>query len=267
MATLQINFLSLTLGMQANFSVFLPSYVPSRANAAKDYSEIYPRGERFRALWLIGSEYGDDAELLNNTAVARYAQENNLAVIMPATNNKLYSEDPKGQKFLRHITEELWTICTGQMAISPKREDNFIGGVSLGAYAALKAALRNPDKYSKVLMIDGAFGPDLFGTYLKDLNAKIAAEGLAVHVGLDDAGPEDYELFDLAKGLIQGGGPKPKISVSVMENGELAGHAAEAADNLQALGFDTVKTVYAEQNEWEYRDAAIRDGIRGFLAD
>ncbi len=267
MATMQINILSLTLGMQANFSVFLPSYVPSRKDGEKDYSEIYPRDVRFPALWLIGSEYGDDAELLRNTAIARYAQEKNMAVILPTTNNKLYTDDPKGQKFLRHITEELWTICTGQLAISDKREDNFIGGVSLGAYAALKAAIQCPEKYSKVIMIDGAFGPNIGGTYIKDLNEKIAAEGLSIHVGLDDAGPEDLELYEQAKEKIASGADMPKVYISIMEGGELSQYAMDAAENLKAVGFDVSKTVYIEQNEWDYRDAALKAGISAVAAD
>ncbi|MBR2843221.1 MAG: hypothetical protein IKF06_08100, partial [Lachnospiraceae bacterium] len=112
MATLQMNFLSFTWGMQANFSVFLPSLVPTKDYAKESYEEIYPRDVRFKTLWLIGSEYGDDSEFLRNSGIARYAQEHNLAVVMPCTNNKLYSEDPKGQKFIRHITEELWTVAT-----------------------------------------------------------------------------------------------------------------------------------------------------------
>jgi len=266
MATMQLNILSLTLGMQTNFSVFLPSYVPSRENAGKSYGEIYPRGERFKALWLIGSEYGDDSEILRNTAVARYAQEHNLAVIMPTGNNKLYTDDPRGQKFMRHITEELWEICTGQLAISSKPEDNFIGGVSLGAYAALKAAMQYPERYSQVLMIDGAFAPDLGGTYIKAMNEKIAAEGFAIHVGLDDAGEEDLELYDVAKAHIAAGATMPKVTVCLMEGGELSGYAAEAAENLAALGFDVCKKVYAETNEWDYRDAAIKDGIAAVTA-
>ena len=62
MATLQMNILSFTWGMQANFSVFLPSLVPTKDNAKETYEEIYPRDVRFKTLWLIGSEYGDDSE-------------------------------------------------------------------------------------------------------------------------------------------------------------------------------------------------------------
>ena len=265
MATLQMNILSFTWGMQANFCVFLPSLVPTKDNAKETYEEIYPRDVRFKTLWLIGSEYGDDSEFLRNSGIARYAQEHNLAVVMPCTNNKLYSEDPKGQKFIRHITEELWTVATCSLAISDKREDNYIGGVSLGAYAALKAALLNPEKYSKVVLFEGAFEEDLKETYLKDFNEGLAEKGVSIHVGLDDALPDDAELFDKGKALAESGAPLPEISVSYRGSGELSAYAARAAQNLRELGFAVREKKYEVDDLWEFCDQALKTELNEFV--
>jgi len=210
MATLQMNILSMKLGMQENFSVILPSFLPKEENAGKSYDEIYPRGEKFKTLWLLNSEYGDDSELIKYTGILRYAEENNLAVVLPCGHNTLYSEDPKGQKFTAYITEELWAVCTGSFPLSTKREDNFIGGVSLGAYGALKAVLKNPEKYSAAVLIGGAFGENMKDGYLAAINANIAKNGLIPHMPLDDALPacrRDYprqetnaeNLYDLGR--------------------------------------------------------------------
>lgn len=258
MATLQMNILSFTLGMQMNFSVFLPSLVPTKENAEKSYETLYPRDVKFKTLWLIGSEFGDDSEFLRNTGIARYAQEHNLAVVMPCTNNKLYSEDPKGQKFIRHITEELWTICTGTMAISDKREDNYIGGVSLGAYAALKAAFLSPEKFSKVFLFEGAFEENLEGTYLKDLNDSLAERGVSIHVGLDDALPDDAELYDKGKALAESGAELPEISVSYRKDAEFSPYAQRAAENLRQLGFSVWEDVYEIDDLWDFCDEALK---------
>lgn len=265
MATLQMNILSLTLGMQMNFSVFLPSFVPARKNALKSYEELYPRGERFKTLWLLGTEYGDDAEILRNTGIARYAQEHNMAVVFPCGNNRLYSEDPKGQKYLRHITEELWTICTGTFALSQKREDNFISGVSLGAYAALKAALRNPDKYSKVILFGGVFQKDIKNTYFADLCGSIAADGLAPHFALDDAEEDDAELVCAAEAVKAAGKELPRVSVSWREGAEFAPYAERAAENMKNFGFTVREKKYETQELWDFCDRAIRTELREFL--
>ena len=62
MATLQMNFLSMKLGMQTNVSVFLPGFVPSPDAAGKSNAALYPVDERFRTLWLLGSTCGDDGQ-------------------------------------------------------------------------------------------------------------------------------------------------------------------------------------------------------------
>ena len=267
MATLQMNILSYTLGMQANFTVFLPSYVPAKENAGTDYDTVYPRDVRFKTLWLLGTEFGDDSELLTNTSIARFAQKHNIAVVMPCTNNKLYSEDPKGQKFLRHITEELWTVCHGSLALSDKREDNYIGGVSLGAYAALKAALRNPEKYSKVVLLGGAFEENIADTYFADLNKAIAETGSSIHVGLDDALSDDAEVVSAAESLKSSGGLLPEISVSWFENDKFAAYAERAAENLENMGFSVRTCKYGQEYDdlWDFADTALKTELNDFI--
>ena len=265
MAVFQMNILSAMLGTQVNFTVFMPSCVPAADNAGMDYDALYPCDVRFRTLWLIGSEYGDDSEAVRNTSIARYAQEHNIAVVMPCTNNRLYTDEEKGQKFLRHITDELWTVCTGMMAISPRREDNYIGGISLGAYAALKAALHAPEKYSKVLMMGGAFGKDLEGTYIADLNRKLSETGSAIHVGLDDVPEGELELYPRAEALIAAGGPVPEISISRRSAEGCDVYAAQAADELRKLGYSVRENTYDTPDLWDFSDAALKKELNEFI--
>ena len=157
MATLQMNFLSMKLGMQTNVSVFLPSFVPSADAAGKTDAEIYPQGKKFPAVWLLADETGDDSQWLRLSNAADLAQKYGFAVVMPCPYEKLYSEESPGQKFTSYITEELWAICTGMFPISPKREDNIAAGAGLGAYGALKCALTAPDKFGSAVLIGGAY--------------------------------------------------------------------------------------------------------------
>ena len=113
MATLQMNFLSMKLGIQTNVTVFLPSFVPSPDAAGKTNAELYPVGERFRTLWLLGTACGDDGEWLRESGVLRLVRKYRLALVFPSTYEKLYSGDPKGQKFTEAISEELYAVCTG----------------------------------------------------------------------------------------------------------------------------------------------------------
>jgi S-formylglutathione hydrolase FrmB len=61
-----------------------------------------------------------------------------------------------GQKWFSFLTEELPAYIRHTFPSSPKREDNFIMGFSMGGHGAVKAALRCPDKYGYAVAIGGA---------------------------------------------------------------------------------------------------------------
>ena len=256
MATMQMNFLSMRLGIQTNVSVCLPSLVPSPETAGKSYAELYPAGETFRTLWLLGTEYGDDGEWLRESAVLRLAQKHRLAVVFPCTYEKLYSNDPKGQKFTDYITDELYSVCTGTFPLSRRREDNLIGGASLGAYGAMKCALSAPERFGGVLMLGGAYEHGMKDGYLAALNAEIARNGLIPHLALDDAPETDAELIP------RPGAPKPAVHVAWASGSPLSDYARRAAAHLRADGFERVtEREYIGAEDWAFRDAALSAGL------
>lgn len=258
MATLQMNILSMKLGMQSNFTVILPSFRPG-ADAGKELSELYPRDVRFKTLWLLPSEYGDDIEELHYTSIQRYADATGIAVVMPAPLNRMYSNDPTNQKFIDYITEELWSLCHGTFALSYAREDNYIGGFSLGAYGAIKAAFRNPDKYSKVFMIGGVFEKGIKDGYFKDINARIAEQGLIPHLPLDDALPGDEEI------PVPEGNDLPKVAVYFASEDSLSDYARRAVENLRTAGLDVESKEYPGKDTWDFRDEALKAAVTDFI--
>ena len=260
MATLQMNFLSMRLGIQTNVSVFLPSFVPAPDAADKSFAALYPRDRRFRTLWLLGTEYGDDGEWLRESAILRIARSRDLAVVFPCPFEKLYSDDPKGQKFTGYITDELTAVCAGMFPLSRRREDNFIGGASLGAYGALKCALAAPERFGGVAMLGGAYEPGMRDGYLAALNALLAQNGLVPHLALDDAPETDAEL------LPRPGAPKPDAALAWASGSPLAGFARRAADNLRSDGFPLRSArEYPGPEDWAFRDAALADALDALL--
>lgn len=269
MATFQMNYLSTMLGMQTNFSVFFPSYEPSEENAGSTIREIYPRGRKFPVLWLLHSDTGDDSEYLKNTNILRYAQAGGFAVVMPCGYNMMYSDDPTGQKFMSLITRELPVLCRSYFPFSERREDNFIGGVSLGAYGALKAALTRPELYAGAILIDGGFGKNMTGGFLRALRELAAAQGLTPPSPLDDARPEEIELCGAARRNIEEGAELPKILMAWGEKSVTAEFSRSGAEELAALGYDVTKREYAGKGRgWDLWDAALKDALsRGLAVD
>ena len=256
MATLQMNFLSMSLGMQTNVTVFLPGFSPSPASAGKPYAALYPRGERFRTLWLLGTETGDDGEWLRESGILRLAEKHRLAVVFPCGFEKLYSEEAKGQKFRSYITKELYAVCTGTFPLSRERMDHIIGGASLGAYGALKCALAAPERFGSVVMLGGAYEKGIADGYFAALKAEMSRNGLVPPCALDDTAPDDAELFPLP------GEAKPAVWLGWAADSPLAPFARRAADNLESDGFSLLsRREYPGADDWDFRDAAIRDAL------
>src|SRR5699024_1109244 len=73
---------------------------------------------------------------------------------MPADYNMGYADNELG-KFMYFVADDLPKMCKAIFPFSDKREDNFIGGLSMGAAGCQKIALKYPEKYAAVLGMYG----------------------------------------------------------------------------------------------------------------
>ena len=82
MATLNMNFLSKSLGLQTTVSIILPSFSFSDAMGDDKQAGYYREGMKFQTLWLLHGFSGDQEDYIKFTNIVRYAQDHQLAVIM-----------------------------------------------------------------------------------------------------------------------------------------------------------------------------------------
>jgi putative tributyrin esterase len=128
MALLQVSFFSNTLGMSMQMNVILPQ---------QDHNEKIP------VLYLLHGMSDDHTAWIKNTAIERYVSDRNLAVIMPSTHLGWYTDMAHGNKYWTFISEELPKITQSFFKhLSDQREDNFVAGLSMGGYGALKMGLK-----------------------------------------------------------------------------------------------------------------------------
>ena len=132
----KFNFLSKYLGMQTNVTMCLPSF--SFADVMSDRKEVYVQGMKYQTLYLLHGGSGDDSDYVNFSYIVRYADDHKLAVVMPCDYNGEYTDVPKGPKYLKYIMEELIPLTRAFFPLSDKREDTFVGGLSMGAAGAMK---------------------------------------------------------------------------------------------------------------------------------
>lgn len=156
MAWLHVHYNSEVLGMPVPMEVLLPQHV---AGGSRKVNDPGP----YQALYLLHGMSDDQTAWMRRTSVERYVEGLPLAVVMPAGHLGWYTDMEYGKDYFKFITEELPAICERMFPISPKREDRFIAGLSMGGYGAMKAGLLASDSFSAAASFSGAM--DIIGVF------------------------------------------------------------------------------------------------------
>lgn len=148
MSRVLIDFCSQKLHMNTSVYVILP-------NTAVDFlANGVRRNENgeLKVVWMLHGMGSDHTDWLRFTNLERYALARGVAVVCPSVNNQcFYSNMIKGLAYYDYIAEELPAFMKETFPqFSTRREDNYIAGMSMGGYGALRFGLSHPERYAGV---------------------------------------------------------------------------------------------------------------------
>ncbi|MGI6040551.1 MAG: hypothetical protein GX257_00420 [Clostridiales bacterium] len=257
MAVMRLNMLSKTLGMHTNVTVILPSF-DQGFDIGRTIEDIYGSTPKFKTLWLLHGGSGDDADYLNWTNVARYAVETNCAVICPNAYNSAYSDYPRGAKYYSFVVDELREFCINNLPISDKREDNFVGGLSMGSGGAMKIAMDRCDEYSVALIMSGGIPPRGGSRGHAEFRKNIIAAGWPM-----PKQPRDVtrpNIYEIAEKNIAEGRNVPKFYFACGDKDNIAYESyLYGTMYLRELGYDvTGYEVPGYKHEWDFWELTLR---------
>ncbi len=158
MAIIDCNFHSVVLKTKVNVRVALPQKIGK--STGTDLNKIYAL-KKYRVLYLLHGITDDYTCWSRHTNIERYAERENILVVMPSVSNSFYCNMKHGLKYYDFIVEELPRFIQMIFPVSTKKEDTFIAGLSMGGYGALKIALKNPHRFAAVASLSGAL--DIIG--------------------------------------------------------------------------------------------------------
>lgn len=138
MALINLNFYSEALGTQAEMTVI----VPQRGNYGQIGLENNTKPGPYKTLYLLHGLSDDHTTWLRRSSIERYASNWGICVVMPGADKSFYTDMKYGDAYYQHIAREVPAVAREFFNVSDKREDNFIAGLSMGGYGALKIALR-----------------------------------------------------------------------------------------------------------------------------
>jgi len=258
MATIQMNLLSKTLMRTVPVNVILP--VDKLVLPGMPVKEI----KQYKTLYLLHGIFGNYTDWLHGTRIQRFAEENDLVVVMPSGDNAFYVDQPKMNNFYgEFIGKELVELTRKMFPLSDQREDTFIGGLSMGGYGALRNGLKYHETFGRIIALSGALVLDDMPKRTNDSVFFIERRDYAESCfgNLDELLESDknpkYLIGQLKKRNVQ----MPKIYVACGTEDHLFGANKEFVAFLKANDVDVTYEEGPGGHDWDFWDQYIKKAI------
>lgn len=147
MAYVKLQYLSAELSGMTTIHVYLPSDAMSGSVLEPPYKTVY---------FLPG--YSNDAfNMMSYLGLRRECELKGIAIVIPDGNNAFYVDHPdRLSNYSTFAGKELVEITRKFLPLSNRREDTFIGGISMGGFGALYNGLRFRETFSKIIALSPA---------------------------------------------------------------------------------------------------------------
>ena len=119
MALITMNYNSPTIGMHQNLTIILPEDVT--------FFDSSRTAKQLKSMLLLHGLSSDETTYIRYTSIERYANEHQLAIIMPNVDHSGYANMVYGHSYYDYILE-IYEYVHQILQLSRKREDNFIAG-------------------------------------------------------------------------------------------------------------------------------------------
>lgn len=254
MAYLEMHYFSKALQVYVTLNVILPEIHKKKEGVGR------PNGS-YKTLYLLHGLSGDHTVWMRRTSIERYAEDYGIAVVMPEVGRSWYADTAYGLPYFTFITQELPAVCRGYFKeMSPKREDNFIAGLSMGGYGAMKAALTYPENYGGCASLSGALDITRIGRPYRleewqgnfDFALKSAEE-------LEGG---DLDIYSLIRRNCQEGKPFPKMFLWCGTEDTLLPPNRRCHTLLDELNIPHFYGESEGDHTWQWWDLHIQDVLR-----
>lgn len=253
MALIQCNFNSKSLMRTVPLQVVLPT------DKIVFPGQPEPEEKPFKTLYLLHGIFGNYTDWVSGTRIQAWAQNRDLCVVMPSGDNSFYVDNRKTSALYgSFIAKDLIEFTRRSFPLSRKREDTFIGGLSMGGFGAIVNGLQHPETFGRVvglsaalvlneqnlnaeytdfLMTNRGYYESVFG----DLDKVLGGENDYTALAERGAGREDKPRFYLACGTEDG----------------LIGPNHTFRDKLIELGYDVTWEEGPGGHDWTFWDEYI----------
>lgn len=248
MAHLRLNFFSEVLDMQAAVEII----IPQKSTIGEIGIENKVRDGKLKCLYLLHGLSDDETIWMRRTSIERYAAEYGICVVMPCVGRSFYSDTAYGTRYYTYIAKELPEIIESMFNVSPKREDRYIGGLSMGGYGALKIAMREEGRYGAAFGLSSV--ADIYNEVFKEILIPVFNGNI----------PSDDNLFDLAL-KHNTDCVKPRIYMTVGTDDYMYNDNVRLSEHFKKLDYDYEFVETPGEHSWALWDMTIQKALEWML--
>lgn len=139
MAYLRYEYKSMALSRGVTLDIFLPTEV---------YNSVEPP---YKTLYFLPGYSVSSNEIITWLRIRRQAELKGIAIVIPNGDNAFYVDHPeRGTNYSTFVGKEIVEETRKILPLSRKREDTFIGGISMGGGGSITNGVRFKDTFGKI---------------------------------------------------------------------------------------------------------------------
>lgn len=255
MALIQVNYMSQALMRTVTLNVILP--VDKITFPGMPVKEI----KAYKTLYLLHGVFGNYTDWISGTRIQRWAEEKNLAVVMPSGENRFYVDQEKGHELYgEFIGKELVEMTRKMFPLSGRREDTYIAGLSMGGYGALRNGLKYHDTFGCIAGLSSAMIVDGLAERTNETPFFIEGRAYAEQVfgDLEQVAESDKNPEWLVKTLTEQKVKLPRIYMACGTEDSLLEKNRAFHQVLEKAGADVTYEEGPGGHEWDFWDRYIK---------
>ena len=201
------------------------------------------------------------------TALERYAEELNLAIIMPEANRSFYTDMKYGVDYFSYISRELPDLCERMFGISSDPDHRYISGLSMGGYGALRNGLKYSETFGSIVALSSALNVETALNLTNDAPIFMMRRDYmeACFGDLEAAQNSDVNPKWLIKQCKEQKKPIPNIYMAIGDEDSLLGVNEDFVAFLRQEHVPVTFEVRPGNHEWDFWDTYIKKAIYEWL--
>lgn len=245
MALIQLNYLSKSLYRMVPVNVILPT---DKFDAGSN-EYVNPKDRKYKTLYLLHGLLGNYTDWIGRSKIQNYAEERNIAVVMPSGDNAFYfkSRTPWND-YETFIGEELVEMTRRMFPLSERREDTYLAGLSMGGYGALRNGIVYSETFGYVAGLSSAI--HIFEDTSEEAN-------IGLFDNLEEASKSNLNPKVAVEEMLAQERKIPKFYLACGRKDDFMGINKDFRDYLKEKGIDVNWNEDDYGHEWDFWDSQI----------